>query len=59
MKCSGCKAENPSDAAFCEECGARLEATCPTCGQGNRPGAKFCKKCGQPSGCQGVTAERN
>ncbi|MFQ5893977.1 MAG: adenylate/guanylate cyclase domain-containing protein, partial [Nitrospinota bacterium] len=50
MKCSGCKAENPSDAAFCEECGARLEATCPTCGQGNRPGAKFCKKCGQALG---------
>jgi len=37
-----------ADAVFCEECGARLEAACASCGEPNRLGAKFCKKCGQP-----------
>ncbi len=48
MKCPRCPHENPADAAFCQECGARLETTCPSCGTANQLGAKFCKKCGQP-----------
>ncbi len=45
MKCPKCLTDNLSDAAFCEECGAALEAACPACGTGNRAGAKFCRKC--------------
>jgi ribosomal protein L40E len=48
MKCPRCQHENPADAAFCQECGARLETACPSCGTANQLGAKFCKKCGQP-----------
>jgi hypothetical protein len=47
MKCPRCQLENPADAAFCDDCGVRLEAPCPACGEGNRAGAKFCRKCGQ------------
>jgi class 3 adenylate cyclase/tetratricopeptide (TPR) repeat protein len=47
MKCGRCQHENPADAAFCDECGGRLEATCPSCGEANRAGAKFCRKCGE------------
>ncbi len=47
MNCPRCHHENPADAAFCDECGARLEAACPACGEPNRAGAKFCRKCGQ------------
>ena len=48
MTCPRCRAENPRDAAFCDECGARLEAACGSCGEANRLGAKFCRNCGQP-----------
>src|SRR5712691_10066529 len=48
MTCPRCQHENPVDATFCDECGARLEAACAACGEPNRPGAKFCRKCGQP-----------
>ena len=47
MQCPRCQHGNPADAAFCDECGARLEAVCPGCGEANRAGAKFCRKCGQ------------
>jgi class 3 adenylate cyclase/tetratricopeptide (TPR) repeat protein len=47
MACANCKYDNPSDALFCEECGAKLEQSCPACGGANKPGAKFCKKCGE------------
>jgi class 3 adenylate cyclase len=33
---------------FCGECGARLEALCPTCRAPNPPTYKFCHECGQP-----------
>ncbi|MFQ5810091.1 MAG: zinc ribbon domain-containing protein, partial [Armatimonadota bacterium] len=36
MQCPRCEAQNPGDSIFCEECGSRLEATCPSCGQANR-----------------------
>src|SRR6266704_2539566 len=48
MTCPRCQHENPVDATFCVECGARLEAACSACGERNWPGAKFCRKCGQP-----------
>jgi hypothetical protein len=47
MQCPRCQHENAADAAFCDECGARLEAVCSGCGESNRLGAKFCRKCGQ------------
>jgi class 3 adenylate cyclase/tetratricopeptide (TPR) repeat protein len=47
MKCGRCQHANPADAAFCDECGAPLEAACPRCGEANRAGAKFCRKCGE------------
>src|SRR5690349_17573415 len=46
MKCLRCTAENPEDARFCEECGARFELACPSCGQPVTPGKKFCRSCG-------------
>src|SRR5262245_4481175 len=46
MLCPRCRYENPGDAVFCQECGARIETACPGCGTGNQPSAKFCKKCG-------------
>src|SRR6266704_3357070 len=48
MTCPRCQHENPVDATFCVECGARLEAACSACGEPKWPGAKFCRKCGQP-----------
>jgi class 3 adenylate cyclase/tetratricopeptide (TPR) repeat protein len=47
MICAQCQSENSSEAIFCDQCGARLEAACPKCGEPNRPGAKFCRNCGQ------------
>ena len=47
MECLQCKAQNPGDAVFCENCGSPLEVVCRNCAGPNRLGAKFCKKCGQ------------
>ncbi len=46
MKCLRCQAENDAGARFCEDCGARLEAACPSCGTPVMPGKKFCRSCG-------------
>jgi class 3 adenylate cyclase len=46
MLCAKCNKDNPSDASFCEECGVKLELTCPACKVSVSPGARFCKKCG-------------
>src|SRR5262245_16314542 len=46
MQCPRCRRDNPADAAFCDECGTRLDAACPACGEANRAGAKFCRRCG-------------
>jgi RNA polymerase subunit RPABC4/transcription elongation factor Spt4 len=48
--CPSCKNVNPDDAAFCENCGAKLgelpKEFCKTCGIINQPGQKFCGECG-------------
>jgi ribosomal protein L40E len=46
MRCPRCQAENPDNARFCEECGARLALTCPHCGAEVSLGKKFCRSCG-------------
>ena len=50
MLCSKCNKDNPADASFCEECGAKLELICPACKASVSPGARFCKKCGTAMG---------
>lgn len=47
MKCPKCQFENKDDAAFCLECGERLELECPQCGKTLPYNSKFCDKCGQ------------
>ena len=32
MRCPECRFENREDARFCEECGAKLDLACPSCG---------------------------
>ena len=34
------------EARFCEDCGARLELSCPSCGQPVTSGKRFCRSCG-------------
>jgi class 3 adenylate cyclase/tetratricopeptide (TPR) repeat protein len=45
-RCSRCAAENPADARFCTQCGARVAALCGACGEENGAQARFCRKCG-------------
>src|SRR5580765_8164084 len=52
MQCPRCQHENPQQAKFCLECGARLALTCAKC-RAELPGsAKFCLECGEPVGPQ-------
>src|SRR3989454_733527 len=53
MKCPRCQHENPPQAKFCLECGARVALTCTKCRSELPAGAKFCLECGDPV----VTAE--
>lgn len=52
MKCPSCGADIDDDAAFCTECGTRIEKTepafvfCSNCGNKEEAGAKFCTECG-------------
>ncbi len=51
VTCSSCGTENPVNAKFCEECGAKLEnidnkLICPQCGYNNPVDAKYCLDCG-------------
>ena len=48
MQCPQCQQENPPQAKFCLECGARLGLTCAACSTELPAGAKFCLACGQP-----------
>jgi class 3 adenylate cyclase len=46
MRCANCGSDNPTDSAFCEQCGRRLEQLCPACKAPVSAGARFCRKCG-------------
>src|SRR5499426_907443 len=50
MKCPRCQHENPSQAKFCLECGARFAHRCSHCGTDLPTGARFCLECGQAVG---------
>jgi class 3 adenylate cyclase/tetratricopeptide (TPR) repeat protein len=53
MQCPACRHENPAQAKFCLECGARLVVSCSNCRTELPPSAKFCLECGErvtPSG---------
>jgi ribosomal protein L40E len=56
MKCPRCQHENPPQAKFCLECGARVALTCGKCRSELPAGAKFCLECGTPVVSQ-ATAE--
>src|SRR5438128_5065854 len=56
MKCPRCQHENPPQAKFCLECGARVALTCTKCLSELPAGAKFCLECGAPVASQ-ATAE--
>ncbi len=47
MECSSCQRENPADASFCSQCGAKLTAVCPDCARPCDPNAAFCSGCGR------------
>src|SRR5499426_2361077 len=48
MLCPQCRFDNRANVSFCEECGARLDVTCSSCGAAVPPGRKFCGTCGKP-----------
>ncbi len=45
MNCPNCNAPDQTG-SYCAECGAALNATCPSCGAPVRAGADFCTQCG-------------
>lgn len=46
--CSNCRATNPPQAKFCQQCGtAMASALCSQCGTTLKVGAKFCGQCGK------------
>ena len=46
--CAACQHANPSEAKFCNACGAPLSRLCSACGADNPPGAAFCNACATP-----------
>ena len=50
MLCAACRIDNPPQNHFCDQCGAALEAVCPSCGGAVRPEARFCGACGKRLG---------
>jgi class 3 adenylate cyclase len=46
MKCSKCQSENREEVKFCEDCGAKMEVKCPSCGAFIATGKRFCGECG-------------
>ena len=47
MRCESCQRDNPADAAFCSQCGARLNRACPDCGRPYAADSRFCNGCGR------------
>ena len=50
MKCPRCQFENREQIRFCEECGAKLEQACPSCGAAVPPDRKMITDCYNLSG---------
>jgi len=48
VKCPACGGASPTDASFCNHCGAPLGVVCASCGHRNAPGASFCDHCAKP-----------
>ena len=59
MNCSSCGHDNPAQAKFCLECGARLGHRCAACGAELPGGAKFCLECGKPIGAGSPAPQRD
>jgi class 3 adenylate cyclase/tetratricopeptide (TPR) repeat protein len=55
MRCPRCQHENPPQAKFCLECGARLAQKCAQCATDLPAGAKFCLECGHAVGAPTAT----
>jgi len=58
MKCPRCQHENPPQAKFCLECGARFAVACAQCDTQLPVGAKFCLECGTPTDSHGTEPAR-
>ena len=58
MKCPRCQHENPPQAKFCLECGARVALTCTKCRSELPAGAKFCLECGERVASQAAAEPR-
>src|SRR5207245_2130707 len=58
MQCPRCRNENPPQAKFCLECGARVALTCRNCRSELPAGAKFCLECGAPVASQATAESR-
>jgi class 3 adenylate cyclase/ribosomal protein L40E len=58
VRCSRCERDNPTEAKFCLECGARLAPACVRCGVVLPPGAKFCSECGDEVSARSGVASR-
>jgi ribosomal protein L40E len=43
--CHICGKKNPSDASWCQSCGATLGKQCAVCGHDNPPGYSHCQRC--------------
>src|SRR5262250_3030146 len=56
MLCPQCRFENRARVSFCEECGARLDLACASCGATVPAGRKFCGSCGKPLAAQPAAA---
>jgi class 3 adenylate cyclase/tetratricopeptide (TPR) repeat protein len=59
MKCPRCQQDNPAQARFCLECGARLTLACGACGAELPAGARFCMQCGQPAAAGSAAPARS
>src|SRR5207237_4766960 len=44
--CTNCGSDNPADAAYCEQCGLRVQRLCPACKAPISQAARFCRACG-------------
>ena len=58
MRCAQCAHDNPPQAKFCLECGARFPLRCPSCGTALAAGGKFCSECGAAVGGAAAPRER-